>query len=261
MGRAARAAATALISVYASAIHEMSNPINVFFFETAEQLAMAAAARFVAHASTAIRNQGRFTVALAGGQTPKLTYETLARDFKETVDWTNLHVFFGDERCVPPDDPQSNYRLANDALLSRVGIPDINVHRIHGEDDPVESALAYECELRALFDGDEWPRFDLVLLGMGSDGHTASLFPGTAALAEKNRWVVANWIEKLGQFRITLTAPAINNANHAWFLVTGAEKAATFNAVTDGPTNPELLPAQLINPHHGSVSWFVSFSS
>ena len=240
----------------------MSNPKNVLLFDTAKQLAIAAAERFVELATEAIGNHGRFAVALAGGQTPKLTYETLASNrFKQRVDWTNVHIFFGDERCVPPDDPQSNFRLANDALISRITIPKINVHRIHGEDDRIESALSYESELRSFFAGEEWPSFDLVLLGMGSDGHTASLFPGTAALAEKRRWVVANWIEKLDQFRITLTAPAINSANNVIFLVTGAEKEATLHAVTNGPSQPQSLPAQLINPHHGHVSWFVSFNS
>ncbi len=171
--------------------------------------------------------QHPFSVALSGGNTPRRVYELLAtEEFKNKINWEFVHIFFGDERTVPPDDPASNYGMVVATLISRVPIPSRNVHPISGAGNPHENAGSYEKELKSYFAGSAWPRFDLVLLGMGEDGHTASLFPGTAAISEKTAWVVANWVEQLKEFRITLTAPALNSAAQIMFLVTGANKAA-----------------------------------
>jgi 6-phosphogluconolactonase len=231
---------------------------TILVFETPEEVALAAAERFVGHARESISDQGLFSVALSGGNTPRRMYELLATEpFKARVGWSRVHIFFGDERTVPPDHPDSNYRLAREALISHVAIPPNNVHPINGVGDAVINARLYESELKLFFSGAEWPRFDLVLLGLGKDGHTASLFPGTTALSEKRAWVVANWIEDFRAYRITLTAPAINAAVNVEFLVTGADKAPALAAVLDGPRDPERLPAQLIKPESGSLRWLL----
>ena len=189
----------------------MVNQSNIFVFDTSEQLALAAAERFVECAEASHRELDRFSVALAGGNTPRRIYELLATErFKKRVEWSQVHFFFGDERCVPPDHPDSNYRMAYEALISQVSIPAKNVHRIFGEGNASENARAYENELRTFFAGLAWPRFDLVLLGMGEDGHTASLFPNSVALKEVSRWVVPARNEQSGQDRITLTIPVFN---------------------------------------------------
>ena len=231
---------------------------NIVVFDDPEQVAEAAADRFVQIASQAVDAKGRFSVALAGGSTPKRVYELLASDeYRNRVDWPKAHIFFGDERCVPPDHNDSNYRMAAATLLSRVPVPVENVHRITGEGDAVANARLYEDELRAYFDHEEWPEFDLVMLGMGDDGHTASLFPETTALKETSAWVTSNWVEKFKVFRITLTAPAINHAAHVMFLVTGAGKALRLPEVLRGPREPERLPSQLISPESGSLEWLL----
>lgn len=237
---------------------ERAQAVNVLVFDDAETTARAAAERFVELAHDAISARGRFSVALAGGSTPKRTYELLASDeFKGRIDWTKTHIFFGDERCVPPSDADSNYRMADEALLSRVSIPPSNIHRIMGESDAGASARLYEDELQTFFAGESWPGFDLVLLGLGPDGHTASLFPDTEALDERRAWVVANWVEKLGAYRITLTAPAINHAAHVIFLVTGAGKAERVAELLGPESERAHLPASLIRPERGSLEWFL----
>lgn len=236
----------------------MSNRPTILVFGTPEQVAMAAAERFVEQAQKSINDHKIFSVALSGGNTPRLMYELLAQEaFKARVDWSMVHTFFGDERMVPPDHPDSNYRLTREALLSHVPIPQDNVHPIKGIGDAVTNARVYEKELRTFFAGSEWPRFDSVLLGLGKDGHTASLFPGTLALSERRAWVVANWIEDFRTYRITLTVPAINSAADVDFLVTSADKSQALAAVLEGPSHPEHLPAQLIKPESGSVTWLV----
>jgi len=232
-------------------------------FSTAEALMAAAAERFVSVALRAIRESGRFAVALAGGSTPRRLYELLASpDWADRVDWARTNVFWGDERCVPPDDPASNYFLAREVLLDRVPIPEANIDRICGEDPPARAAAAYERELRVAFTTPEGPpsvlpgrRFDLVLLGMGSNGHTASLFPGLSAVRERERWVVAEHVAEVAMWRITLTPPVLNAAAHIVFLVSGAEKAATLERVLEGP--PGVFPAQAIVPHDGVLTWLV----
>ena len=231
---------------------------KVTVFESAEEVARAAAERFVELAQSATRERGRFAVALSGGSTPKRTYELLAGDrFSRRVDWPQVHVFFGDERMVPPDDAESNYRMASEAMLSRLRVAPENVHRINGLGDAVANARLYEDELRTFFNDAAWPSFDLVLLGMGDDGHTASLFPGTQALDEHDAWVAANWVLKLDAYRVTLTAPAINRAAHVIFLVTGANKAAPLREVLKGELDTRRLPSQLIRPLDGSLEWLV----
>jgi len=231
---------------------------KVLVFDTPEQVALAAAEKFVAYAQEAIADHGAFTVSLAGGNTPRRVYELLASDpFKNLINWSSVHLFFGDERCVPPHHQDSNYGMVYKALISKIEIPASNVHRIAGEGNPEENAAAYERELRTFFGDVSWPRFDLVLLGMGEDGHTASLFPGSDAVKEKARWVVATRMEQLKQDRITLTIPVLNHAAQVVFLVTGKGKARRFSAVIHGPPRPEPLPAQLIRPLDGSLEWLV----
>ncbi len=226
--------------------------------ESDQEVARAAANYFVDIALSSISALGRFSVVLSGGSTPRRTYELLAsEEYRDLIPWQKVHIFFGDERCVPPSDPASNYRMADEALISLLPIPAENVHRIAGEGDAVSNASLYQSELQTFFDQAEWPRFDLMMLGMGDDGHTASLFPGTQALLERAAWVLANWVDKLNAYRITLTPPAINHAAKVLFLVTGAGKAKTLLQVLRGARDPMRLPAQLIRPKDGSVTWLV----
>ena len=226
---------------------------EIRIYPDTDHLARAAAEGFVALAAEAVAARGQFSVALAGGSTPRAAYALLAA---EEVDWSRVHVFWGDERCVPPDHPDSNYRLAREALLDHVSLPAGNVHRMRGEMEPEAAAQAYAAELRAFF-GTQWPSFDLVLLGMGNDGHIASLFPGSAALRETARPVVAVTVEYQDRpaHRVTLTLPAINAARQVLFLVTGAAKAETLWAVLEGPA--ERFPAQLIRPTSEQLTWLV----
>ena len=228
-------------------------------FDDPEGVARAAASRFAELAREAVAERGLFAVALAGGSTPRGVYELLAGgEFRGRVDWENVHVFFGDERAVPFGHADSNFRMASESLLSRVNVPEKNIHRIEGVGDAAANASDYESEMRGLFGDDaEWPRLDLVMLGMGDDGHTASLFPHTAALDERRAWVAANWVEKLGAWRITLTAPAVNAARHVLFLAGGAGKAERLREVLKGERDPARLPSQLIRPHDGTLEWFV----
>lgn len=236
---------------------------QVLIFDNPDEVAQVAAARFVGLGQAAIAERGRFTVALAGGSTPKRVYELLASEsYTEQLDWSKVHIFFGDERCVPPDDAESNYRMANEALFARVSLPPENIHRINGVGDAIANARLYEDEMRTFFNDAAWPRFDLVLLGMGDDGHTASLFPGTEVLNERDAWVAGLWVEKLGAYRITLTAPAINHAAHIIFLVTGENKAERLAEVLRGENDSAVrLPAQLIKPLDGSLRWLVDMTA
>ncbi|HEV7889512.1 MAG TPA: 6-phosphogluconolactonase [Pyrinomonadaceae bacterium] len=231
---------------------------DVQVFDDAESVARAAAEEFVRLSAEAVEGRGAFSVALSGGTTPRRVYELLASDeYGGRVDWPKVHVFFGDERTVPPDHADSNYRMAREALLSRVSIPTENVHRIEGLGDAAANASDYESVMRGFFGDAEWPRFDLIFLGMGDDGHTASLFPETSALGETRAWVAANWVEKLGAWRITLTAPAINAALRVVFLVTGASKAERLGEVLNGAHDPSRLPSQMIRPRGGALKWYV----
>src|SRR6266446_4381642 len=236
----------------------MEKPANVFVFETPEQLAIAAAERFVNYEYPFHGEPDRFSVALAGGNTPRRVYELLATErFKHRVEWAKVDLFFGDERCVPPDHPDSNYGMAYETLISKVAIPAQNVRRIIGEGNPEEGARLYEKQLRTFFAGLPWPRFDLVLLGMGEDGHTASLFPGSEALNEKSNWVVATKQNESRQDRLTLTIPVFNHAARVMFLVTGTAKAARLAQVLRPQSEKDQLPAQAIQPVAASLEWLV----
>jgi 6-phosphogluconolactonase len=228
--------------------------VNLRIYEDVRELSEAAAHVFVEEARRSIDETGRFTVALAGGSTPKRAYEMLATKYDEPkdFDWGRVHAFFGDERTVPPDHEDSNYRMACEALLSRVPVG--SVHRMRGELDPREAATLYERDLVAFFGGP--PVLDLVLLGIGEDGHTASLFPRTPALDTRDRWAVANPVEKLGTTRLTLTVPAINAARIVAFLVAGEAKAEALREVLEGNADPRDYPATLIQPAAAPV-WMV----
>jgi 6-phosphogluconolactonase len=223
-----------------------------------EAVATTAAELFVTSAASAMKQHGRFVVALSGGSTPRALFARLASaEFASRIDWSRVHVFWGDERCVPPDDPESNYRMARETLLDRVPLPSAQIHRIRGEDEPLAAAAAYERELRQTFLPAAEARFDLVLLGMGDNGHTASLFPGLSAVREKTRWVVAEHVAEVGMWRVTLTPTALNAAAHVLFVVTGKEKSAMLTRVLDGPRTPETLPAQAIASVDGVTTWLL----
>jgi 6-phosphogluconolactonase len=228
----------------------------------AEALCRAGAAELVRQAGEAVQMKGACTVALSGGSTPEGLYELLASDptFRGQVPWEKVHLFWGDERHVPPDHADSNYRMADEVMVSKAPIPPANVHRIKSENpDASKAAEDYEQTLRAFFllTAGQFPRFDVVFLGLGPEGHTASLFPGTKALHETARLVVSNWVGKLYTDRITMTPPTLNNAACVIFLVSGDDKALPLKAVLEGPDEPEQLPVQLIRPSHGQVLWLV----
>jgi 6-phosphogluconolactonase len=240
----------------------MSQP-EIRILADGRELSRAAAEEFVRLADEAVRGRGRFSVALSGGSTPEALYRLLAAEdggFRPRVPWGQAYFFWGDERHVPPDHPNSNCRMAYEAMLSRVPVPPGNVHRIPAENpDAAEAAAKYAETLRRFFDAaaGRFPRFDLVLLGMGSDGHTASLFPGTDAVHERARLVAAPWVEKLGAHRITLTVPVLNAAASAIFLVSGEGKAEALRAVLEGPHRPDRFPAQLVRPRDGRLLFLV----
>ncbi len=209
-------------------------------------------------AASAIAERGRFTFTLSGGGTPKPIYARLAMPpYRDRLAWEKVHIFFGDERSVPPDDPRSNYRMVREVWFDHSPIPAENIHRIHGEDDPVLEALRYEQVVAGFFRAAASPAFDLILLGMGDNGHTASLFPGTAALRETARWVVAQYVEVMTTWRVTFTAPLINAAQHVAFLAEGAGKAQMLWNVLEGPYQPDVWPSQLVQPGSGELQWLV----
>ncbi len=232
--------------------------MNLHVFPDTSSWVSGAADFIAAQASRAITERGRFTIALSGGGTPRPIYARLAAaDYRDRIAWNRVHVFFGDERCVPPDDARSNFRMAREALLDHVALLAENIYRIRGEDDPAQAALAYEQQLQRLFRTWTFPAFDLILLGMGDNGHTASLFPGTAALRETVRWVVPQYVEVVSTWRVTFTAPLINAARQVAFLVEGAAKAQMLWNVLEGPYQPDVLPSQLIQPANGQVHWLL----
>ena len=242
----------------------MAQPVtSVRIVADAAELARTAAEEVVRLADAAVRARSRFTFVLSGGSTPRSLFLLLADPqdtFRVRIDWSAVHVFWGDERCVPPDHPDSNYRMAREALLDRVPIPAANIHRIPAEDpDPEAAAARYDAELRAVFAlaDAELPRFDLILLGLGPEGHTASLFPDNAAVHERRRRVIAPFVAKLAAYRITLTAPVLNAAAEVIFLVSGAEKAAALAAVLEGEPQVDLYPAQIVRPEDGALLWLV----
>ena len=228
------------------------------------ELNRTAADKFVNCAKSAIHSRGQFSVALAGGSTPRSIYEQLVEDQKtpeKKLPWEKIFVFFGDERHVPPTDAESNYRMARESLLSRVPIPEQNVFRIAAELEADTAATHYEQQLLRFFqigpgEAEAWPRFDLIMLGMGPDGHTASLFPGSPALQETQRKVVANWVEKFKSYRITFTFPVLNHAAEVMFAVSGESKAEILKDVLKNP-DKNLYPCQKVQPENGRLLWIV----
>jgi 6-phosphogluconolactonase len=241
---------------------------DIRIVENVEKLSWEAAEEFVRQAREAVRTRGGFTVALAGGSTPKAFYGLLGSKrgapFRALVPWDTIHFFWGDERHVPPDHPDSNYRMANEAMLSRVPVAPQHVHRIKAENsDASKAAEDYDRELRGFFrlPSGQFPRFDLILLGMGPDGHTASLFPGTDAIREQKKLVAAPWVEAFRTYRITLTPPVLNQAASVIFLVSGKEKAEMLREVLQGEFQPHRFPAQIIRPTNGRLLWLVDHAA
>jgi 6-phosphogluconolactonase len=238
----------------------VSAPADLRRLTTPQDLFQAAAEEVLRGAADAIAQRGRFAIALSGGSTPKNLYTLIAANASASLPWDRMFFFWGDERHVPPDDPDSNYRMAKETLLSKIPIPPANIFPILAENpDASAAAAAYEQTLRKFFvlAPGEFPRFDLILLGLGPDGHTASLFPETAALQEKSRLVVANWVEKLKTSRITFTLPVLNAARCIAFLVSGIDKAEVLHEALEGNSSGEKYPSKLVQPSDGQVIWFV----
>lgn len=237
------------------------NKRELIICRDAEELNRKAAERFVGLAQQAEQERGRFTVALSGGSTPRRLYALLATpEYRERIPWPRVHLFWGDERCVPPDHPESNYRMIQESLLSKIAIPERNVHRMAGEKEPQIAAAEYEAELKSFFqlcDGG-LPRFDLILLGLGEDGHTASLFPGSEALKDTKHLVAAVYVGKLKSHRLTLTLPVLNQAAQIMFLVAGASKAAILKEVLNGDPISSSWPAAKVRPVSGQLTWMVT---
>jgi 6-phosphogluconolactonase len=227
---------------------------------TPQELFEAAAEEVGRAANEAVAERGRFTLALSGGSTPRNLYNLLATNARTSLPWDRMLFFWSDERHVPPTDPDSNYRMADEAMLSKIPVTASNVFRVPAENpDAKAAAEAYEQTLRKVFSlqAGQLPRFDLILLGMGPDAHTASLFPETPALRETSRLVVANWVEKLKAYRITFTLPLINAARRITFLVSGADKAPALHSVLESDAPGEQYPAKLVRPTDGKLIWFV----
>jgi len=234
--------------------------VEIRVLTTPQELFEAAAEEVVHAAKEAVAQRGRFTIALPGGSTPKNLFNLLATNARTVLPWDRTFFFWGDERHVPPADPDSNYRMAEETMLSKIPVAAGNVFRIPAENpDAAAAAEAYEQSLRKFFQlgpGDV-PIFDLILLGMGPDGHTASLFPGSAGLQEKTRLVIANWVDKLKTSRLTLTLPVLNAARCVTFLVSGTDKAAMLKTVLEEDAPAEQYPSKLIRPNNGKLIWLV----
>ena len=235
---------------------DMNSKLRIF--DDLEELSRYAAKLFVEQAAQSIAARNQFLVALNGGNTPMRLFQLLATDARAQVDWNKVHIFWGDERCVPPEDSGSSYGQARETLLSRVPIPDSHIHRIKGELGPSGASKEYSLTLKNLASPPlDWPRFDLVYLGMGEDGHTASLFPGSPVhVSEPAMPVTAHYQDRPAN-RVTLTQPVFNSARLVAFMATGAKKANTLAEVLSDRYNPELYPVQRINPKEGELIWLV----
>lgn len=235
--------------------------MSIEILPDAETLALRAADLFALAAQEAAAARGRFAVALSGGGSPRAFYGRLARQqFSQKVPWRRVQLYWGDERCVPADDPASNYGMARDSFIKHVPLPAVNVHRVHGEEEPSRAAAAYDHELQGLAAFErprsELPVFDLIHLGLGKDGHTASLFPRSEALVEEDRLAVATEAPD-GSPRVTITYPVINAARRVWFIVSGPEKAGMVAEALEGLRVPKAVPAQAVAPVHGDLLWLL----
>jgi len=242
----------------------MGRSLKIIYYvePDAGALARRAAQYFVEMAEEAVSARGFARIAISGGSTPKAAFELMGdpgQPWRGRMPWDKLELYWVDERCVPPDNTESNYRMTRETLLDRVPLGADQIHRMEGELAPEEAAARYESELRNSFklEGAERPRFDLIALGMGPDGHTASLFPHTEALHEMSRLVTANHVPQMNTWRITLTWPVINRANSVFFLIGGADKAMILKEVLTGPKDVERLPSQLIRPASGILTLFL----
>ncbi len=229
---------------------------NIRILSDAEAVAKTAARIFSSAASVAVGSRSSFSVALSGGSTPTLLYRILGSSFQDVISWQHVHLFWTDERCVPADHKQSNFRIVNEELLSHIDMPNGNIHRIKGELAPDEGAGTYETELRGHFGREGLPRFNVIFLGIGEDGHTASLFPGSEALGEEQRLAVPAYSMEASSWRVTLTLPVLNNAGLVVFLVTGSNKAEIM-AKLFSKEDRSSYPAGLVNPLNGRVIWLI----
>jgi len=230
-------------------------------FDNLDELSQKAAELFAATAEEAVACHGRFSALVSGGETPRHTYELLGQEpFRQRIPWNRVHLFWGDERCVPATDSRSNALMVRQALLDQIPLPEQQTHPISCDPTPQAGASAYETLLRSHFT-DGTACFDLVMLGLGDDGHTASLFPGSGALDERCRWVIAAQKPEEDIMRVTLTAPALNQARLTLFLVAGSGKASVLHKVLEGPHTPGMLPAQLIKPVNGNLLWYIEKSA
>ncbi len=237
------------------------NKRDVIICRNTDDLAQRAATEVVKLAQLSVRDKKRFAVALSGGSTPRALYSLLAApEYGQKIFWPHVHLFWGDERCVPPDHGDSNYRMVRESLLSKIQIPEANIHRMAGEKEPRVAAAEYEEKLKEFFQlaPGAFPRFDLILLGMGEDGHTASLFPGSDALKETKRLVVATYVEKLNAHRLTLTLPVLNHGAAVLFLITGGGKAAVVKEILRDGGEPSHFPAAQVRPPDGRLLWLLT---
>ncbi len=234
---------------------------EIAIYRDLEELSRDAAEKFIGLAERAIRDSGRFSVALSGGSTPQTLYQLLAEPaYSERLPWQRVHFFWGDERAVPPDHPESNYGMARALLLSKIPCPDENIHRMAGEKEPELAAAEYQNTLQVFFGlaPGAWPRLDLMLMGIGEDGHTVSLFPDNDALENRQNLVVAPYVKTLNSYRLTLTLPLINHAANIWFLVAGASKAAVLGQILKADGAASKIPAARVDPISGHLVWLIT---
>lgn len=235
---------------------------NFKVFSDSTQLAQAAAQMVIESAACAVAEKGNFHLVLSGGSTPGEVYSLLSQEpYRSSIDWKHVHLWWGDERCVAPEHPESNYRKANELLIRYLDIQKDQIHRIPAELAPADAANLYQQEMQMCFSGSAFPKFDLILLGIGEDGHTASLFPGTKALLENKRWAVENYVEKMHIWRITLTYPAINAASKVVVLVSGTSKAKIIQRIFDHSARSKKYPIQSVNPSQGKMQWLCDESA
>jgi 6-phosphogluconolactonase len=238
----------------------VTSSVEIRILTTPQELFAAAAEEVIRAATEAVAQRGRFTIALSGGSTPKSLFNLLATNARTVLPWDRMFFFWGDERHVPPTDPDSNYKMAEETMLSKIPVAAGNVFRIAAENpDAAAAADSYETTLRRFFalEPGQFPRLDLILLGMGPDGHTASLFPGSAGLQEKSRLVIANWVEKFKTHRLTFTLPVLNAAACVAFLVSGTDKAPALHAVLESDAPGEQYPSKLVRPTDGKLIWLI----